>query len=185
MTIFISKSSNLTAIFVKKTWCFFQNISSTTLFLMNTAHKPPLSWQFICSQAPKFQNPGHTYLPGKKVERLGEGSRKTLTNVRLYEMYFKHSSVVANLIATFSSHCYQKTKVNLMKFFKLFFFFFFFMSSRCVKFGSLTTLFSMKYGTWFMDEQGTRQNTELKKSCTKCFIVSVMSFHVYFDKQVH
>ena len=40
-----------------------------------------------------------------------------------------------------------------------------------------------------LDEQNTRQNTELKRveeaCCSKCFIVSVISFHVYFDKQVH
>ena len=37
-----------------------------------------------------------------------------------------------------------------------------------------------------MDEQDTRQNTELKKSVVQSvFIVSVMSFHVYFDKQVN
>ena len=37
-----------------------------------------------------------------------------------------------------------------------------------------------------MDEQDTRQNTELKNSVVQSgFIVSVVSFHVYFDKQVH
>ena len=37
-----------------------------------------------------------------------------------------------------------------------------------------------------MDEQDTRQNTGVKEVCfTKYFIVSVMSFHEYFDKQVH
>ena len=36
-----------------------------------------------------------------------------------------------------------------------------------------------------MDEQDKRQNTRVEEvCCTKCFIVSVMSFHVYFDKQV-
>ena len=41
----------------------------------------------------------------------------------------------------------------------------------------------MKYGTCFLGEQDTRQNTELKKSvvqsvllCLSCF------FHLYFDK---
>ena len=33
------------------------------LFSMKSADKPPLSWQFIRSQAPKFGNPGRTYLP--------------------------------------------------------------------------------------------------------------------------
>ena len=36
-----------------------------------------------------------------------------------------------------------------------------------------------------MDEQDTRQNTVEEVCCTKCFIVSVMSSHVYFNKQVH
>ena len=37
-----------------------------------------------------------------------------------------------------------------------------------------------------MDKQDTRQNTRVEEvCCTKCFIVSNMSFHVYFDKQVH
>ena len=30
-----------------------------------------------------------------------------------------------------------------------------------------------------------RQNTGVEKVCSKCFIVSVISFLVYFDKQVH
>ena len=39
-----------------------------------------------------------------------------------------------------------------------------------------------------MDEQLGRYKTEHRVEevcCTKFFIVSVMSFHVYFDKQVH
>ena len=45
---------------------------------------------------------------------------------------------------------------------------------------------ALKYGTWFLDEQDTRQNTRVDKvCCSKCFIVSVISFLVYFDKQVH
>ena len=36
-----------------------------------------------------------------------------------------------------------------------------------------------------MDEQDTRQNTVEEICGTKCFIVSVVSFHVYFNKQVH
>ena len=39
-----------------------------------------------------------------------------------------------------------------------------------------------------MGEQDTRQNTRVEEvCCTKCFIVSVVSFHVglYIDKQVH
>ena len=38
------------------------------LFWWKSAHKPSLSWQFICSQGPKFRNPGRTYLPAKKFE---------------------------------------------------------------------------------------------------------------------
>ena len=29
------------------------------------------------------------------------------------------------------------------------------------------------------------RGTDFKKSVVQCFIVSVMSFHVYFDMQVH
>ena len=37
-----------------------------------------------------------------------------------------------------------------------------------------------------MDEQDTSQNTRVEKvCCTKCLIVSVTSFHVYFNNQVH
>ena len=43
----------------------------------------------------------------------------------------------------------------------VFFLLFFFLSSRRVRFESVTAL---KYGTWFLDEQDSRQNTELKKS---------------------
>ena len=36
------------------------------------------------------------------------------------------------------------------------------------------------------DEQDTRQNTRVEEvCCTKCFIVSIVSFHIYFDKQVY
>ena len=36
-----------------------------------------------------------------------------------------------------------------------------------------------------MDKQDTRQNRVEEVCCTKCFVVSFMSFHVYFNKQVH
>ena len=37
-----------------------------------------------------------------------------------------------------------------------------------------------------MDEQDTRQNTELKKSVMQSVLLCLsLSFHVYFDKQVH
>ena len=36
-----------------------------------------------------------------------------------------------------------------------------------------------------LDEQDTRQNTRVEEvCCSKCFIVSVISFLVFFDKQV-
>ena len=43
----------------------------------------------------------------------------------------------------------------------------------------------MKYGTWFLDEQDTRQKQNTEVCCSKCLIVSVKSFHLYFDKQVY
>ena len=59
--------------------------------------------------------------------------------------------------------------------------FFFFLSSRRVRFGSVTTLFRMKYETWLMDEHDTRQNTELKKSvvqsvllCLSCLFMNIL-----------
>ena len=70
-------------------------------------------------------------------------------------------------------------KLDLNAFF--FFFFFFFLSSRRFKFESVTILFSMKYGTWFLDEQDTRQNTELKKSvvqsvlCLSCLFIYILT----------
>ena len=72
-----------------------------------------------------------------------------------------------------------------MQFFKtcFFLFFFFFLSSRRVRFESVTAL---KYGTWFLDEQDTRQNTELKKSVVHSVSLCLSwSFLVYFDKQTH
>ena len=54
-----------------------------------------------------------------------------------------------------------------------------------MKFESVTTLLSMKYGTSLLDEQDSRQNTRVEEVCCSNFIVSVMSFHVYFDKQIH
>ena len=49
---------------------------------------------------------------------------------------------------------------------------FFPLSSRRVRFESVTAL---KYGTWFLDEQDTRQNTELKKS-----VVQRVSIHLSY-----
>ena len=36
----------------------------------------------------------------------------------------------------------------------------------------------------FMQDNKTEHRVE-EVCCSKCFIVSVMSFHLYFDKQVH
>ena len=46
----------------------------------------------------------------------------------------------------------------------------------------------VQYEIWNLIFGWTRYKTEHRVEevcCTKCFIVSVMSFHVYFDKQVH
>ena len=57
-----------------------------------------------------------------------------------------------------------------------FFFFFFFLSSRRVRFESVTAL---KYGTWFLDEQDTRQNTELKKSVVQSVSLCLSYLFLY------
>ena len=38
---------------------------------------------------------------------------------------------------------------------------------------------------WFIDEQDTRQNTELKKSAVQSVYCVCHVFHAYFNKQVH
>ena len=61
------------------------------------------------------------------------------------------------------------------------------MSSRRVKFGLVRDNF-VQYEIWNLIYGWTRYKTEHRVEevcCTKCFIVSVMSFHVYFDKQAH
>ena len=55
-------------------------------------------------------------------------------------------------------------------------FFFFFLSSRRVRFESVTAL---KYGTWFLDEQDTRQNTELKKSVVRSVSLCLSYLFLY------
>ena len=54
--------------------------------------------------------------------------------------------------------------------------FFFFLSSRRVRFESVTAL---KYGTWFLDEQDTRQNTELKKSVVQSVSLCLTYLFLY------
>ena len=56
---------------------------------------------------------------------------------------------------------------------------FFFLSSRYVKFKSVTTLFSMKYGTWFFDQQDARQNTELKKFVVQNVLLCLSCLFMY------
>ena len=57
--------------------------------------------------------------------------------------------------------------------------FFFPLSSRRLKFESVITLFSMKYGTWFLDEQDTRQDTELKKSVVQSVLLCLACLFIY------
>ena len=61
-------------------------------------------------------------------------------------------------------------------FLKVFFFFFFFLSNRRVRFESIPAL---KYGTWFLDEQDTRQNTELKKSVVQSVSLCLSYLFLY------
>ena len=61
----------------------------------------------------------------------------------------------------------------------VFFIIFFFLSNRRVTFGSVTNLFSMKYGTWFMDQKDTRQNTELKKSVVQSVLLCLSYLFMY------
>ena len=64
-----------------------------------------------------------------------------------------------------------------------FFFFFFSLSSRRVRSESVTAL---KCGTWFLDEQDTRQNKELKKSVVQSVSLCLSYLFLYiFDKKVH
>ena len=62
---------------------------------------------------------------------------------------------------------------------------FVFSSSRFFKLELVTTLFSLKYGTRFLDEQDTRQNTELKKSVVQSILLCLSCLFIYIDKQVH
>ena len=53
------------------------------------------------------------------------------------------------------------------------------LSNRRVKFESVITLFSMINGTWFLDEQDTRQNTELKKSVVQSVLLCLSCRFMY------
>ena len=56
---------------------------------------------------------------------------------------------------------------------------FVFLSSRRVRFESVTALSSIKYGTWFLDEQDTRRNTELKKSVVQSVLLCLSYLFKY------
>ena len=56
---------------------------------------------------------------------------------------------------------------------------FFFLSSKHVKFELVTSLFSMKYETWFLDEQDIRQNTELKKFVVQRVLLCLSCLFMY------
>ena len=53
------------------------------------------------------------------------------------------------------------------------------LRSKRVKLESVTTLFSVKYGTWFLDEQDTRQSTELKKSVVQSVLLCLSYLFMY------
>ena len=57
-----------------------------------------------------------------------------------------------------------------------FFLNFFFLSSRRLRFESVT---AQKYGTWFLIEQDTRQNTELKKSVVQSISLCLSYLFLY------
>ena len=74
--------------------------------------------------------------------------------------------------------------------FFLSFFFFFCFFFVCFVFPEQQTCqiwvgHSSEIWNLILDEQDTRQNRVEEVCCSKCFIVSVISFLVYFDKQVH
>ena len=71
MTIFSSRSSNLTVVLVRKLENFAKISVLKPPFSMKICSQvrsqAPLSWQLLRSQPPKFGNAGRTYLPGKKL----------------------------------------------------------------------------------------------------------------------
>ena len=68
---------------------------------------------------------------------------------------------------------------------EVYFFLFFFPEQQTCQIWLVTALFSMKYGTWFLITRYKTEHRAEEVCCIKCFIVSVMSLNVYFDKQVH
>ena len=71
-----------------------------------------------------------------------------------------------------------------MRFFNRVFFFFFFPPEQQTY--QIGVIHSFEIWNLILDEQDTRQNTRVEEvCCSKCLIVSVISFLVYFDKQVH
>ena len=82
-----------------------------------------------------------------------------------------------------SQSSWQIGRPDLNASFLFFFFFFFFFWAADVSDLSRSQLWNME-----LDFGWTRYKTEHRVEevcCSKCFIVSVISFLVYFDKQVH
>ena len=80
----------------------------------------------------------------------------------------------------------EKPDLNVV--FNVVFFFFFFFWAADISNLSRSQLCFVQYEIWNLIFGWTSYKTEHKVKevcCSKCFIVSVMSFHLYFDKQVH
>ena len=74
----------------------------------------------------------------------------------------------------------EKPDLNVV--FNVFFFFFFFFSEQQtfqIWVDHSFALFSMKYGTWFLGEQATRQNTKLKKSVVQSVLLCLSCLFIY------
>ena len=76
-----------------------------------------------------------------------------------------------------SQSLWQIGKPDLNTFFLNFFFFPW--AADDSNFEWVTTLFSMKYGTWVLDEQDTKQNTELKKSVVQSVLLCLSCLFIY------
>ena len=85
-----------------------------------------------------------------------------------------------------SQSLWQIGRPDLNAFFFNFFFFFFFGEQQTCQIWVGHNF--VQYEIWNLIFGWTRYETEHRIEevcCSKCFIVSVMSFHVYFDKEVH
>ena len=100
-----------------------------------------------------------------------------------YNTIINHWQIIVRLKKKYSmSHSLwqiERPDLKPCSFFTCFLFFFFFLSSRRVKFESVTTLCSIKYGTWLLDEQDTRKNTELKKSVVQSVLLCLSCLFMY------